>query len=92
MNVEMTKKRLCTEETERKSTESHKRVARYLQNTTNQKDERVNQKTICGSSPSSPWRKGKLKTPPQNKPGNCCNRLTEKITILPTNPTPSVGL
>jgi hypothetical protein len=37
----------------KKSTKDHKRITRYLKNTVKQKDNRVNQETVCGSGPSS---------------------------------------
>jgi hypothetical protein len=40
-------------------------VNRCLKNMAKQKDGRVNQETLRGSSPSKPWYEGKVMAPPQ---------------------------
>jgi hypothetical protein len=67
---------------ERKSTENQKRVTGYLKNTANQKDNRVNQETVWGSSSHSfPWGNGKLKPPPQSKPSSFHDRLAALAVV-----------
>jgi hypothetical protein len=85
MRVWITKKSLHTEVPKRgKAQRSKKRVTGYLKNMVNQKDEKLNQETVCGSSPhcipSSPWVKGKTGNPSSGT-----------ITTPPTNLIPVCG-
>jgi hypothetical protein len=67
---------------EKKSRERHKRKTGYLENMVNQKDNRVNQETVWGSSSHSfPWGNGKLKPPPQSKPSSFHDRLAALAVV-----------
>jgi hypothetical protein len=85
---------------ERKNMEKYKRVRVYLKKTMNQKEDRLNEETVCGSSPDSSPSSSRRKRSQSlhlkvNQEAYCLSKTgrtySGTITMLPTSPNPCAG-